>query len=71
MLEPNNWLSNCAPGFSQLESSERRAVTDFVMVWSLYEAQVLNCRASADGMLAKIDEWNAATPMNGIRSDAS
>lgn len=71
MLAPNSWLRDLAPGFRKLTRSERRAVSDFVMLWSVLEAQALDCNASAGRMLARIAEWDADGLLDGPRSKAS
>ncbi|MBE2993756.1 hypothetical protein IFR23_17295 [Sphingomonas sp. CFBP 13603] len=67
MLAPNSWLRDYGPGYRHLSRSERRAVSDFVMLWSVYEAQVLACNATAQRMMDAVERWHA----NGlIETDA-
>lgn len=58
MLAPNSWLRDYGPGYRHLSRSERRAVSDFVMLWSVYEAQVLSCNATAQRMMAAVERWH-------------
>jgi hypothetical protein len=71
MLAPNSWLRLYAPGYYQLSRSERRAVSDFVMLWSVYEAQVLACNATVPKMIEAIERWQNRPLLNGNRSDDS
>lgn len=41
------------------------------MLWSVFEAQVFECNATAGRMLARIGEWDAAGLLDGLRSAAS
>lgn len=60
MREPNTWLRAYAAGYGQRTRQERRAIYDFVMLWSVFEAQVLHCEANAPKMLKAIDHWSDA-----------
>ncbi|WP_194954949.1 hypothetical protein [Sphingopyxis solisilvae] len=71
MLAPNSWLRDYAPGYRHLERPERRAVSDFVMLWSVYEAQVLDCNASAQKMLDAIERWHNHHLLASDKSDES
>ena len=51
------WLNNYAPGYKELSERERRAIMDFAMLWSLFEAQVLNENGSANAIVSKVHEW--------------
>ena len=59
MLAPNSWLRDYGPGYRHLSRGERRAVSDSVMLWSVYEAQLLACNATAQRMLDAIERWHA------------
>lgn len=59
MLAPNSWLRDYGPGYRNLSRGERRAVSDFVMLWSVYEAQVLACNATIQRMLGAVERWHA------------
>lgn len=54
------WLLANAPGFAALPSRDRRAILDFVLVWTLFEAKVMDNRAQVDRICAKVDQWDAA-----------
>ena len=71
MLAPNSWLRHYAPGYCHLSRGERTAVSDFVMLWSVYEAKVLDCNATAARMIEAIDRWQNHDLLIGDRSDES
>lgn len=54
------WLRARAPGFNELSDEERSAIIDFSLLWSLFEARVLNCTASAASICSAIDSWHRA-----------
>ena len=56
----SEWLSKHAPGFHELTDQERSAISDFTFLWSLFEARIMDGFARSDGILQKVDEWNAA-----------
>lgn len=59
------------PGYRHLSRGERTAVSDFVMLWSVYEAQVLGCNATAPRMIDAIERWQNHPLLTGDRSDQS
>lgn len=52
-----DWLEANAPGFRDLSEDERRAVTDFQFLWSLFEAKALNEQGSAEAIIAAARRW--------------
>jgi len=52
------WLNINAPGYNNLSQEEKDAIMNFSLLWSLFEAQVLNNSASANTIEAKINMWN-------------
>ena len=54
------WLLARAPGFSNLTVEERDAIADFSLLWSLFEARVLNNAANGRSILAAVVSWNEA-----------
>jgi len=56
-MNPIDWLSIKAPGFSELLIEEREAILHFSLLWSFFEAEALNTNASANTILALIREW--------------
>jgi len=51
------WLNLNAPGYEELSQDEKDAIMHFSLLWSLFEAQVLNTSASASSIDAKINTW--------------
>lgn len=51
-MDPNEWLGRNAPGFNRLSVEEREAIKDFSLLWSLFEALVLDTHGSAEGIFA-------------------
>ena len=54
-----DWLIHNAPGYDELSEEEKRAIRDFSLLWSLFEAQVLNNSASANSIRAKVIDWDS------------
>ena len=57
-MNPNNWLRCKQPGFAELSDDERNAIRDFVLLWSLFEARVLDSRASAQAIANAARRWS-------------
>ena len=56
MIE-NAWLEQHARGFYELQEDERLAIFHFVLLWSLFEARVLNRRGSACKIIEAAKRW--------------
>jgi hypothetical protein len=54
------WLLARAPGFAALPENDLEVIVDFVFLWSLFEARVMDHRARGRDISAKVDEWQAA-----------
>lgn len=54
------WLLAKAPGFANLTDEERSAIIDFSLLWTLFEARILNNAGSAANICAAIDAWEQA-----------
>lgn len=59
-----DWFNLNAPGYEDLNQEEKDAITHFSLLWSLFEAQVLNTSASANSIETKINSWNEANRLN-------
>lgn len=46
-VAPEAWLTASAPGFAELPAADRQAISDFTMLWSLFEARLLGTQGSA------------------------
>lgn len=55
-----DWLRARAPGFQNLSLEEVGAISDFSLLWSLFEARILDRSASAGAICAKVESWRAA-----------
>lgn len=53
-----NWLRERAPGFGQLSKQECDAITDFSLLWALFEARILSHEGNAGQIGAVIDQWS-------------
>jgi hypothetical protein len=59
-MEPNKWLELHAPGFDHLSDAERAAIKDFSLLWSLFEAFVLDTYGSATAIVATCAKFKAS-----------
>ena len=57
-MNPLDWLPRIEPGFAQLSGEERDATGAFVFLWSLFEARVLDRRASARAIVKAARRWS-------------
>ena len=53
-----NWLRKNAPDFDQLSNEEVGAILHFAILWSFFEAEVLENNASANRLINKANEWH-------------
>ena len=53
-MNPTTWLENKVPGFGALPAVERKAITDFSLLWSFYESTVLERRGSANKIISSV-----------------
>jgi len=58
-FHPLQWLDSHAQGFSQLSLEEKDAIMHFSLLWSLFEAQVLDTDAKVSKIQRKCEEWNS------------
>jgi hypothetical protein len=68
-MSPNDWLEARVPGFRELPGDDKRAIHDFSLLWSLFEAQALDCRASARRILDLTRSWANAGALRAERFD--
>ncbi|WP_165323096.1 hypothetical protein [Rhizorhabdus phycosphaerae] len=64
------WLKQRAPGFSQLPPADRRAISDFALLWSLFESRIMGGFARADHIRARVDQWSTQESLEAERYDA-
>ena len=53
-MKPAAWLEKTAPGFDLLSGSERDAIKDFSLLWTLYEGTVLQSSGSAAAIIRAV-----------------
>jgi hypothetical protein len=57
MTQGMDWLQAKVPGFNHLSQDERDAITDFSLLWSLFESRVLNTHGTAQAIREVADQW--------------
>lgn len=62
---PVEWFDRYAPGFAALTDGEREVISDFAMVWPLFEAKVLNSNARPVTIIRVSASWAAAGKLGG------
>jgi len=55
-----HWLREKAPGFNELSPGECNAICSFSLLWSLFEAQILESAGSAAHICKAVDSWREA-----------
>tara|TARA_R110001592_G_scaffold118279_1_gene320662 strand:- start:5338 stop:5832 length:495 start_codon:yes stop_codon:yes gene_type:complete len=56
-MEVEEYLKNKGMGYEQLSEGERKAISNFALIWTLFEAQLLDEAASAAKIVQKSLEW--------------
>lgn len=62
-MQPGEWLES-REGFGVLSLAERRAIEEFSLLWSLFEAKVLGNRGSAAAIIAFVERLAIAGLLN-------
>src|SRR3954451_2001401 len=57
MTNATEWLKTKAPGFNHLTQEEVSAITDFSLLWSLFENRILNRNANARTLCDAVEGW--------------
>ena len=65
MFDVTEWLEKHAYGYENLSGKERQAITDFSLLWSLFEAQALGTSASASKIVEECK--NLCEPIGRVR----
>ncbi len=68
-MEATTWLQHAVAGFAALTSAERRAIRDFTLLWSLFEARLTACNASIPEIEAAMTRLEAAGVLDVARLD--
>lgn len=56
-MKPIEWLGKNVDEFKTLSREELEAILEFSLLWSLFEARVLNKRGSSDGIISVTHKW--------------
>jgi hypothetical protein len=56
-MKVEEYLENKGMGYENLSDRERKAISNFALIWSLFEAQLLDESASARKILQKTQQW--------------
>ena len=64
------WLLANAPGFNDLTVEERSAIVDFSLLWSLFEARILNNAGNTRSIRAAVHRWHEAGTLQPVVYDA-
>ena len=56
-MDVEEYLKNKRMGYENLSDEERKAISNFALIWSLVEAQLLDESASARKILQRSQEW--------------
>lgn len=70
MTKSGKWLQAKAPGFNQLAKDEQAAITDFALLWSLYESRILNTQGNVRTICDTIEAWHRAGTLDADAFDA-
>jgi hypothetical protein len=69
MTRATEWLHAKAPGFSQLTKKEQVAITDFSLLWSLFEGRVLSCDCNIHTIRSAVKSWNETGVLDPLLFD--
>jgi hypothetical protein len=56
-MKVEEYLENKGMGYENLSDGERKAISNFALIWSLFEAQLFGESASARKILKRSQEW--------------
>src|SRR5688500_13440168 len=65
------WLLTNAPGFSNLAIEERAAIVDFSLLWSLFEARILDNSGNANRICNVVDAWRGEQTLQAESYDSA
>lgn len=63
------WLLAKVPGYQALPEPDREEIFNFTVLWTLFEAQVMQNFARADTICIKADEWRNASTLHAEEFD--
>ncbi len=56
-MDISEYLERKGLGYKHLSEDERKAISNFSLMWSLFEAQLLEENASSRKIISKCEEW--------------
>lgn len=65
-----DWLRERAPGFRDLSDEECSAITNFSLLWSLFEARILDSSGNAARICKTVDAWQDAGTLQADAYDS-
>lgn len=65
-----NWLRDRAPGFGHLTAAEVEAISEFSLLWPLFEARVLDTRGCASAICGAVKGWSEQGTLDACSLDA-
>jgi len=60
MTKSMEWLTAKAPDFCILSKHEQDAIADFTLLWTLFEARILNTKGNAASICNAVEKWRIA-----------
>lgn len=58
MSQAMDWLKAKSHGFHGLSDEERSAITDFALLWSLFESRILGTQGNATSIAQAVERWH-------------
>lgn len=59
-----DWLKTIEPNIPDYSPEEREAISDFTLLWSLFESRVLNNSANAKAIMTAAQQWHDGGALN-------
>ena len=66
-MDATTWLRHAVGGFAGLTPPERRAIRDFTLLWSLFEARLTNANASIPAIETAVQRLHATGALDLAR----
>ena len=64
------WLRAKVPGFNHLSGDEQSAISDFSLLWGLFESRILDTEGSAAAKGNAVDAWQKAGMLDASSLDS-
>jgi len=69
MEKTKKWLTERAPGFKHLSKEEQGAISNFTLLWGLFESRILNTEGNASTICDMVDSWSQAGTLDAAMLD--